>query len=359
MPGAKIEVKNADTGAVYQGGTSATGNYVIPVPVGKYALTVTVTGFKKFVRENLVVTVATDTRQDVLWKWAAISETVTVNDEAPLLKTESGELSHNVTIDDADNLPVLTLTGGQSFFSNGFGNIRDPLAVSQLLPGVVYGTDNGISVNGLPASTEAIRIEGQDATNGMWNQITQINQSGMDAIQEVSIQTSNFAAEYGQAAGGYFNYTMKSGTNQFHGSGYLYFVNEAFNAGLPFTNAGTTNSLKDGQQIRPVDRKYDFGGTIGGPIDIPKVYNGQDKSFFFFNFERYQETKSFTNIETVPTAAYRSGNFSRGTEACSCVGPTDALGRPMFVRPGLRSQHQPDGERRRLCATRSPATSFR
>src|SRR5579862_1242465 len=310
VPGAKIEVKNADTNAVYQGGTSATGNFVIPVPVGKYTLTVTVTGFKKYVRENLIVTVATDTRQDVKLEVGAVSETVTVSEQAPLLKTESGEISHNVTMDDANNLPVLTLGGGQSFFSNGFGNIRDPLAVSQLLPGVVYSTDNGISVNGLPASTEAIRIEGQDATNGMWNQITQINQSGVDAIQEVSIQTSNFAAEFGQAAGGYFNYTMKSGTNQYHGSAYEYFVNEAFNAGLPFTNAGTTNALKDGQQIRPVERKNDFGGTIGGPIDIPKVYNGHDKTFFFFNFERYVENKSFTNLETVPTAAYRTGNFS-------------------------------------------------
>ena len=310
VPGASIEVKNVDTGAVYQGGTSATGNYVIPVPVGTYEMTVTVTGFKKYVRSNLTVTVATATRQDVKLEVGAVTDTVTVTEATPLLKTESGEVSHNVTIDEANNLPVLTLSGGQSAFSNGFGNIRDPLAVAQLLPGVKYGADAGLSVNGLPASTEAIRIEGQDATNGMWNQITQINQSGVDAIQEVSIQTSNFAAEFGQAAGGYFNYTMKSGTNQYHGSAYLYFVNEAFNAGLPLTNAGTTNALKNGQQIRPVSRKQDFGGTIGGPVNIPKVYDGHDKTFFFFNFERYLETKSFTQILTVPTDAMRAGDFS-------------------------------------------------
>src|SRR5579862_7578355 len=104
VPGANIEVKNADTGAVYQGGTSATGNYVIPVPVGKYTLTVTVTGFKKFVRENLIVTVATDTRQDVALDVGAITETVTVTESAPLLKTESGELSHVVSSEEADNL---------------------------------------------------------------------------------------------------------------------------------------------------------------------------------------------------------------------------------------------------------------
>jgi hypothetical protein len=310
VPGAAIEVKSADTGAVYQGGTSATGNYVIPVPVGRYTLTVTVKGFKKFVRENLVVTVATDVRQDVPLSVGDVTDTITVTESAPLLKTESGELSHIVTADEADNLPVLTLGGNASFFSNGFGNIRDPLAVSQLLPGVTYGTDAGLTVNGLPASTEAIRIEGQDATHGLWNQVTQINQSGMDAIQEVAIQTSNFAAEYGQAAGGYFNYTMKSGTNATHGSGYLYMVNDGLNAGLPFTDAGLTNSLKDGQHIRNRDRKWDYGATLGGPIRFPKLYDGRNKSFFFFNFERYQETQGFTLQETVPTTAYRNGDFS-------------------------------------------------
>ncbi len=153
-----------------------------------------------------------------------------MTEAAPLLKTESGEVSHNVTTEQADNLPVLTLSGSQNPFGNGFGNIRDPLAVTQLLPGVQFGTDYTLRVNGLPSASEAIRIEGQDATERhVAREVTQINQAGMDAIQEVSIQTSNFAAEFGQAAGGYFNFTMKSGTNALHGSGYDYLVNEAFN----------------------------------------------------------------------------------------------------------------------------------
>ena len=341
VPNAKIEVKNAETGSVFAGGTSATGNYVISVPAGNYQLEVTVAGFKKFVRPNLQVTVATDVRQDVTLAVGSATETVTVEAAAPLLKTESGELSHNVTANDADQLPVLTIGAGSSFGANGFGNIRDPLAVSELLPGVVYAVDGGITVNGLPASTEAIRIEGQDATNGSWNQKTQINQSGMDAIQEVAIQTSNFAAEYGQAGGGYFNYTMKSGTNQLHGSAYMYLVNEAFDAGLPFTDAGIDSPNKEGQHVRNAQRRFDFGGTVGGPVRIPKVYNGTDRTFFFFNFERFQETQTYTQQETVPTLAFRNGNFSAAQTpfgfplALSSAGffgpPTlDALGRPMF-----------------------------
>ena len=343
VPSANIEVKNSDTGAVFAGGTSATGNYVVAVPAGRYELSVTVPGFKKYVRQNLQVTVATDVRQDVTLEVGSATESVTVEEAAPLLKTESGELSHNVTVNDADNLPVLFLNPTTALGGNGFGNIRDPLAISQLLPGVVYAVDGGITVNGLPASTEAIRIEGQDATNGTWNQKTQINQSGMDAIQEVSIQTSNFAAEYGQAGGGYFNYTMKSGTNQLHGSSYLYWVNEALNAGLPFTDASLTDSTKAGQHVRTTDRKFDFGGTLGGPVRIPKVYNGQDRTFFFFNFERYQETQGFTQTVTTPTTDYRNGDFSAAMHPFGpfpislpfgspfVVPPAqDALGRPLF-----------------------------
>jgi hypothetical protein len=333
VPNAKIEVKNSQTGAVFAGGTSATGNYVVSVPAGIYELSVTVAGFKKFVRANLQVIAATDTRQDVALEVGTAQETVTVEATVPILKSESGEISHNLTTTDVDNLPVFNMSGNSTLFGNGFGNIRDPLQSASLLPGIVYmGNDSGIQVNGLPASTESIRIEGQDATNGMWNQVTQVNQSGMDAIQEVTIQTSNFAPEYGQAGGGYFNYNMKSGTNTLHGSSYLYWQNEALNAGLPFTDAGLTNSLKNNQQIRNADRKYDFGATLGGPVRIPHLYNGRDKTFFFFNFERYQQTQSYTLTETVPTTDFRSGNFSAATLPFFGVGTgPDALGQHLYV----------------------------
>src|SRR5579863_2580946 len=152
VPGAPVEVKNMDTGEVYKGGASNTGNFVIPVPVGKYELSVTVTGFKKYVRQNLEVLTATDTRQDVNLTVGAVTDTVTVNDSAPLLKTESGELSHIVTTADADNLPLLTI--GST--ANG---LRDPLQMINLLPGVQFSADNILRVNGLPSNSEAIRVE--------------------------------------------------------------------------------------------------------------------------------------------------------------------------------------------------------
>lgn len=312
---ASIEVKNSETGTVYQGGTSATGNYTFSLPRGTYELAATVPGFKKYIRQNLEIPVATTVRWDVALEVGSSAEILTVTDTTPLLKTESGEVSHHVTSADANILPVLTIGT-----TGGFGAIRNPLQVMNLLPGVQYSADSNIRVNGLPSNTQAIRIEGQDATNGLWRQQTQINQNGMDAVQEVAVQTSNYAAEYGQAAGGYINFTMKSGTNSFHGSAYDYYVNEFMNAGTPFTDAGTGatgNPAKAGQHRRNRQRRNDYGFTLGGPILLPKLYDGHDRSFFFFNWEQFRETQgNSTSLQTVPTEAYRAGDFTTSTPSC-------------------------------------------
>src|SRR5437868_4068797 len=274
VAGAAVEAKNTETGALYQGATSGTGNYTLSqLPAGNYELTVTVPGFKKYVRQNITVQVANTLRLDVALEVGATSDAVTVTEAATLLKTESGELSHNVSTDRVNNLPVINLGAG-----TGVGNIRNPLQAINLIPGSAFANDNTLSVNGMPANTQFIRIEGQDATNGEHRQFNQVSQASLDAIQEVTVQTSNFAAEYGQAGGGYFNYTMKSGTNTFHGGAYDYFVNEVLNAGTPFTDAGLTNSQKSGQHIRNAQRRNNYGFTFGGPISIPKLYDGHDKS---------------------------------------------------------------------------------
>ena len=326
-PNASVDVKNSDTGEVFHGGASSTGNYVIPVPVGKYELTVTASGFKKYVRENLEVVGATDTRVDVRLELGATTDTITITDEAPLLKTESGEISHTITSDEVSQLPVLTTNGG----GGAFGNIRDPLQEIVLLPGTAYQNGLAVVVNGLPANSENIRIEGQDSTSNIWKIAQQNSQGSVEAIQEVAIQTSNFAAEYGQAAGGYFNYTMKSGTNQFHGSGYDFFVNEALNAGLPFTDRCTQDGrfctdIADRQHIRNRVRRNDYGFTFGGPVRIPKLYDGRNKTFFFVNFEQFRQNNfTSTGVITVPTLAYRNGDFS--TALCnSYVGGTASGG---------------------------------
>ena len=330
VPTAQIEAKNAETGLVYRGGASGSGNYVIPVPAGTYEITVNAAGFKKFVQQNVQVISATDTRKDVKLEIGAATESITIADTAPLLKTESAEMSHLVEVKDLTDLPVLTLNYSNMLGPSQMGAIRNPLQSMELLPGVNFSTDNAIVVNGLPSNSEAIRIEGQEATGNIWKAMQSLSLGGgVDAIQEVNVQTSNFAAEYGQVGGGAINYTMKSGTNQLHGSVYDYFVNEALNAGLPFTDAGTQSPNKAGQHIRNAVRRNDWGVTVGGPIRIPKIYNGANRSFFFFNLEQFRESRTISNsLQTVPTAAYRAGDFS--TSGCfAYVGNSCAFSPPI------------------------------
>src|SRR5215472_10038812 len=233
---ASIVARNIETGVVYQAATSGTGNYTIAaLPVGTYEVSVTVSGFKKYTRAGLQVGVAQTLRADIALEVGASTESVTVEAAAPLLKTESGELSHTVTLNQITELPLFTVAGG----------IRNPYQVLNLIPGMYApGGWWNIRVNGSPANSSAYRVEGQDASNGTLPSFPTQNQPGVDAIQEVAVQTSNFAAEYGQVGGGFLNITMRSGTNQFHGSAYEYFVNEFLNAGQPYTDDGTGHNRR-------------------------------------------------------------------------------------------------------------------
>jgi len=292
---APIQVKNTQTGTVYTGASSATGNFTFPqLPPGSYEMTVTVAGFKNFIRQNIVVQVTQTVRIDVPLEVGAATESVTVSAESSLLKTESSDVSVNVTADRMLNLGMLPIGNG---FSSSHG-VRNPMAVANLTAGTFFDPNLNIRVNGAPSNTETVRIEGQDSTNGVVTFAQAETQPSVDAIQELAVQTSNYAAEYGQAGAGVFNYTMRSGTNQFHGSLYDYNSNEAFNAAEPYTST------------RPKLRRNDYGGTVGGPIWIPKIYDGRDKSFFFFSYEAFREKNILTtSFPTVPTDAYRKGDF--------------------------------------------------
>ena len=221
--------------------------------------------------------------------------------------------------------------------------MRNPYNSLLALPGISsYASSGTFTLNGLGgALAETMRIEGQDATSRLFGTFdyTQMAQPGVDAIQEIAFQTSNYAAEFGQAGIAVINMTMKSGTNQYHGSGYDYFVNEDLNAGNPFSSTAQGEPGK----YRPRNRRNDFGGTLGGPIVIPKIYNGHDKTFFFFSYEQFLETTQYGFTDTVPTAAYLKGDFSaispNGTcSLCAAHGiqttalpATDALGRPLYA----------------------------
>ena len=306
---APIEAKNSETGVVVSAATSATGNYVLgDLPAGTYEINATVTGFKRYVRTGITVQQLQTTRVDVALEIGASNESVTVTADAPLLRTESGDVSHNVTTAQVDDLPM-----GQ------IGAVRVTTQAVLTIPGVNGGLTS-ISINGTPAASERIRIDGLDATYTLGNAYYSFGAPSVDSVQEVAIQTSNFAAEYGQTSGAVLSYTMRSGTNHFHGSAYDYWVNEDLNSAGAYSHT------------RPKTRKNDFGGTIGGPVRIPKIYNGKDKTFFFFSFESLPTTTTTSNnLLTVPTPQYQVGNFSAALAATgNRVLGMDPMGRPII-----------------------------
>ncbi|HEY7389942.1 MAG TPA: carboxypeptidase-like regulatory domain-containing protein [Bryobacteraceae bacterium] len=190
VAGAAVEAKNVATGAVYQAASSSTGNYTVAqLPAGNYELSVTVPGFKRYVRQGLQVEVAGTVRVDPTLEVGAASESVTVEAAAPLLKTEGGEVSHNIATQTLEDLPILSLTGSAASIGTNttLGNIRNPLSSVLLLPGARLQTDAILRINGMPSNSQSINIEGQDATNGFFKQQNQINQAGVEAIQEVAI----------------------------------------------------------------------------------------------------------------------------------------------------------------------------
>src|SRR5262245_19467625 len=318
IPGASVVATNTETAVRYEPISTETGNYTLgQFSAGTYQLSVDLAGFKKYVRQGITVLVAQTLRIDARLEVGAASDEVTVSADAPLLRTESSEVSYNIAAKVMNDLPILGIGGTQS----GSAGIRNPYAMVNLIPGTAWVPNSNVRVNGAPSNTQSFRLEGQEASNTGTPGVQQQNQPSVDAIQEVAIQTSNFAAEYGQVGGGLFNVTMKSGTNQLHGTAYDYFVNEVFNAGNPFTDNPTNP--------RPRARRNDYGFTLGGPVFLGKIYDGHNKTFFFFNYEEYRETTTINNLyQTVPIADYRNGDFRKAITS-KLIG-TDPAGRQMF-----------------------------
>src|SRR6516165_11489282 len=241
VAGAVVSARNTETGVSYPAATTTTGNYTITqLPVGTYEISVKVPGFKTYTHTNLTVGAGAAIKEDVTLEVGTAAEAVTVTEQASLLSVETAETAHNVTLSQLDNLPLLGIGAANA----GTAGVRNPFALTQLLPGSTFGSPTGagalnnLIINGLQNNSEAVRIEGQDSRNNTPGvSSTQVRQPSADAVQEVSVQTSNYAPEFGSAGGGVYNIVMKSGTNQFHGSGYEYFVNEDLNAAGAFSKS--------------------------------------------------------------------------------------------------------------------------
>jgi Carboxypeptidase regulatory-like domain/TonB dependent receptor-like, beta-barrel len=301
---APITITNVNTGAVWNIKASTAGYYRLPVPPGTYRVEVKMQGFKTATADNIVVPVAQVVTIDLTLQVGRAAESVTVTAEAPLLTTATAEVGSAVTPLEFQTLPIEVGDGG-----------RNPQAfIFSSLPGTQGDTWQG-SINGGQYFSHDILIDGlsigrYDLAGGSMDEYS----PGTDAIGEFKVQMTNYSAEYGDTGGGIANFSLKSGTNQFHGTAFDYNKNPVFNAAGLLANAFGTPKNND--------RENNFGGTIGGPIR-------KDKTFFFFSYEgdRYRNF-SYSGTVTIPTKAMTdNGDFSQILGAQ--IG-TDALGRPIF-----------------------------
>ena len=333
VPAANIRILNTDTNAASLTATNSEGFFTAPsLPVGSYSVTAEKTGFKKAVRSGITLQVDQRAQVDFRLDVGETTEAIEVTGEAPLVDTSSATVGKVVENRRIADLPL---------------NGRNALALVMLTPGVksqAGPTNSGfvdrgtalsaISINGGPSSLNAFIVDGGNNNTAF---LADINANPtVDAVQEFKVQSNVMSSEFGFTAGGVVNIVTKSGTNTPHGSLYYFVRNDAFDARNAF--AATKAPFRYNQ----------YGGTIGGPVILPKVYNGRNKTFVFFNYEGWQNRRYQSNILSVPTAAMRAGDFSDLRDATGkqiqIYDPNTTVANPAGLRlraHSLREQRDP------------------
>ncbi|HEV3198587.1 MAG TPA: TonB-dependent receptor [Bryobacteraceae bacterium] len=297
---AKVTLTDRGTGAHRSTLSSSSGEYVFSELVpATYSLTVEAPGFKKFDRQEIILGTQQQISVDAKLEVGAVSESVQVTAEVPLVDTTNGSQGQVL-----DNQKVVELPN--------LG--RNPFMLSKLVQNVVpvgnpaynrmedQSGSSSISIAGGPVRGNNYLVDGvpiTDATNRA------IIIPSLEAIQEVKIQANTYDAEMARTGGGMFNTFMKSGTNDYHGSLYGHLRRTAWDANSFFSNAA-------GVPITPQPNDT-WGASFGGPIRIPKLYNGKNKTFFYLAFEHYDDTQSASSTFATPTALERVGNFSQSS----------------------------------------------
>jgi hypothetical protein len=306
IAGAKVTVKNEDTGLTRVSETNSEGIYSFAeLPVGSYRVEVEQAAFKSAVRSRITLNVADTRAVDVQLETGNISEVVDVEVAAVAVKTVGADVSGVVTGEQARELPL----NGRNFMQLTFlqpGVVADE-GMNSRDKGLAGGSD--VSVSGGGTTANVWTVDGAN-NNDVGSNRTILVYPSVDAIEEFKIQRNNYGAEFGQAGGAHVNLVTRGGTNDFHGSLYYYARRDRFNAIDYFLDLA-------GQEAAPL-KWDDYGGTIGGPIL-------KDKLHFFYSQEWNKDEKSDVRVSRVPTQAERNGDFSSPIPGCNAGTPIDPL----------------------------------
>jgi hypothetical protein len=298
VPGVHVSAQSRDSGVATETETNQEGYYSLNSLVpGKYDLTLTKSGFIPVHEEALELEVQQVARMDFALKIGTMSEKVEVTAESPMIESENATMGQVIQGQQVAELPLLG---------------RNPYALAMLVPGVRPSEgDNNLpidqissvsySINGQRSSGNEFLLDG--APNSAAAQNQPVVNATPDLVQEFKVETNNFSAEYGRATGGVFNVITKSGSNQYHGTLYEFFRNDKLNANDFFANTTGT--------ARPPFKYNQFGGTLGGPVRIPHVYNGHNKTFFFVSYEGVRFIQGVVFVGTLPTTRQLSGDFTQ------------------------------------------------
>jgi hypothetical protein len=288
IPDAKVVARNEATGQDYTTQTSDFGLYVFPtLNTGRYTVTVEKTGFKKINRSNIEIRVAQRVDLNLALEVGDVQQSVSVTAETPLLETTTVERGQSISQTFMNNLPLFS------------GGIRNPRAFVGYMPGV---TSNGEqSVSGSGGRAQEVLIDGGSALNVESSAV--FNFPSAEMFSEFKMLQSNYSAEYGRVGGGIEIYVSKSGTNALHGAAFHNMRRDVWNANAWARNAAGLPRAKE--------RFNETGGALGGPVWLPKIYDGRNKTFWFFTYTKDLRpvTIGFPLL-TVPTAAMKRGDFS-------------------------------------------------
>lgn len=297
MPGVSILVVETRTGTKSETVSGSTGQYVVPfLAPGEYEVRAQLQGFHEFSRRAIHLSSGDRLTIDVRLEVGAVAETVSVTADAPLIDTSNSSTGQTITTKQVEELPL---------------NGRNPMMLAQLAIGViatanptlVHPFDNAAaaawSIGGTPSQTSEILLDG--APNATWDNRLAYSPP-QDSVQELRVKAFDADAAYGHTGSGTINKVMKTGTNQFHGSGYEFTQPSALGANSFFNNRSGLGN--------PPTKLNQYGLTAGGPIVVPHVLDGRNKLFWFFAWETLKDSQPNTNFTTVPTDAERQGDFS-------------------------------------------------
>ncbi len=321
VPGATVVATNAATNVEQTTTSTSAGAYTIPyMPAGTYKVRVSAPGFRTSEANNVILRVAETLTLNITLEVGAVSEQVTVSDKPPLLESGTAEIGRYISQEEYKSWPIFVDDGQRQIQSFIFSS----------LPGSSGDTFKG-SINGGQEYSHEILIEGipvgrNDLSGGNNNEFS----PSAEAIGEFKLQTGAVGAQYNGGQTAVANFTIKSGTNDLHGSGFWYVQNEAFNA--------ADLSTKTLGHKKPRFRENNEGFSLGGPVYLPKIYNGRNKTFWFANYEKtHYDNFALSGFATLPTTDFKKGDFSKlldpnytGNAKSGTQVGTDALGRPII-----------------------------